>query len=136
MCSKIVRFIEEESRMVVASGTVKGKNREALVKGYLSIHPSCAHLCPTLCDSMDYSPPGFSIHGISQARILEWVAISSSRGSSWPRDQTHVSCVSYIAGNSLLLEPSGRPLVKGYLVSFIQEKKKIWRYNMWKGDYS
>ena len=57
--------------MVVASGKVKGKNREALVKGYLSIHPSCAHLCPTLCDSMDYSPPVFSIHGILQARILE-----------------------------------------------------------------
>ena len=35
-----------------------------------------AHSCPTLCDPMDYSPPGFSVHGISQARILEWVAIS------------------------------------------------------------
>ena len=38
--------------------------------------------CPTLCDSMDYSPPGFSVHGILQAAILEWVAMSSSRGSS------------------------------------------------------
>ena len=43
--------------------------------------------CLTLCDPVDYSPPGFSIHGIFQARILEWVAISYSRGSSWPRDQ-------------------------------------------------
>ena len=43
---------------------------------------------------MDYSPPGFSVHGISQARILEWIAISSSRGSSKPRDQTRNSCVS------------------------------------------
>ena len=42
------------------------------------------------------SPPGSSVHGISQARIPEWVAISSSRGSSWPRDQTHVSRVSFI----------------------------------------
>ena len=41
-------------------------------------------LCPTLCDPMDYSPPGSSVHGIFQARILEWVAISSSRGSSQP----------------------------------------------------
>ena len=49
--------------------------------------------CPTLCDPMDCSPPGSSVHGISQARILEWVAISSSRGSSWPRDQTYVSCI-------------------------------------------
>ena len=43
---------------------------------------------------MDCSPPGSSVHGISQARILEWVAISSSRGSSWPRDQTPISCIS------------------------------------------
>ena len=41
---------------------------------------------PTLCIPMDCSPPGSSVHGISQARILEWVAISSSRGSSQPRD--------------------------------------------------
>ena len=42
---------------------------------------------------MDYSPPGSSVHGISQARILEWVAISFSRRSSWPRDRTQVSCI-------------------------------------------
>ena len=42
---------------------------------------------------MDYSPPGFSVYGILQARILEGVAISSSRGSSQPRDQTQVSCI-------------------------------------------
>ena len=51
-----------------------------------------AKLCSTLCEPMDYSPPGFSVHGISQARILEQVAISFSRGSSWPRDWTRVSC--------------------------------------------
>ena len=45
-------------------------------------------LCPTLCDPMDCSLPGSSVHGIFQARILEWVAISFSRGSSQPRDQT------------------------------------------------
>ena len=42
---------------------------------------------------MDYSLQGSSVHGISQARILEWVAVSFSRGSSWPRDQIHVSCI-------------------------------------------
>ena len=52
---------------------------------------SLAQLCPTLCDSVDYSPPGSSVHGILQARILEWVAISFSKGSSQPRDQTQVS---------------------------------------------
>ena len=47
--------------------------------------------CVIICDRMDYSLYGSSVHGIFQARILEWVAISYSRGSSWPRDQTHVS---------------------------------------------
>ena len=42
---------------------------------------------------MDYSPQGFSVYGISQARILEWVATSFSGGSSWPRNQTHISCI-------------------------------------------
>ena len=54
--------------------------------------------CPTVCDPMDYSPPTSSLYGISQARILEWVAMPSSRGSSQPKDQSHVSCVSCIAG--------------------------------------
>ena len=45
------------------------------------------------CNPMDCSPPGSSVHGISQARILEWVAIPFSRGSSWPRDWTYVSCI-------------------------------------------
>ena len=49
--------------------------------------------CPTLCDLTDCSLPGFSVHGISQARILRWVAITFSRGSSWPRDPTWVSCI-------------------------------------------
>ena len=48
---------------------------------------------PTLWDPMDCSPPGFSVHGILHTRILEWVAIHFSRGSSQPRDQTRVSCI-------------------------------------------
>ena len=70
--------------------------------------------CPTLCDSVDCSPPSSSVHGILQARILEWVAMTSSRGSSWPRDQT---CASYISclGRQVLyttweeLAPPGKP---------------------------
>ena len=61
-----------------------------------------AQSCPTLCDPMDCSPPGFSVHGIFQARILEWVAIPFSRGSSRPRDRTWVS---YTAADSLPLAP-------------------------------
>ena len=70
----------------------------------------CVHMraqsCPTVCDPMDYSPPGSSVHGVLQARILEWVAISFSGGSSQPRDPTRVLC---IAGNSLPLCPPRKP---------------------------
>ena len=52
-----------------------------------------AKLCLTLCDPMVSSPPGSSVHGILQARILERVAIPFSRGSSQPRNQTQVSCI-------------------------------------------
>ena len=50
-----------------------------------------AQSCLTLCDPVDCNPPGSSAHGILQARVLEWVAISFCRGSSWSRDQTQVS---------------------------------------------
>ena len=53
---------------------------------------SCAQLYLTLCDPLDCSPPGFSVHGMLQTRILEWVAISFSRGSYRPRDRSQVSC--------------------------------------------
>ena len=53
--------------------------------------------CLTLCDPMDCSLPGSCVHGISQARILEWVDISFSRGSSKSRDQTQVSCIAHHA---------------------------------------
>ena len=50
-----------------------------------------AQSCPILCDPMDCSPPGSSIHGIFQVKVLEWIAIGFSRGSSQPRDGTWVS---------------------------------------------
>ena len=53
-----------------------------------------AQSCPTLCDPMDCSLPRSSLHGILQARVLEWIAISFSRGSSRPRDWTQASCIS------------------------------------------
>ena len=52
-----------------------------------------AQLCPTLCNPMDCNLPGSPVHGIFQARVLEWVAISFSRRSSQPRDQTQVSSI-------------------------------------------
>ena len=60
------------------------------------VHFKLLQSCLTLCDPMDHSLPGSSVHEILQARIVEWVAMPSSRGSSWPSDQTHISYISYI----------------------------------------
>ena len=62
--------------------------------------------CLTLCDPVDCSLPGFSAHGISQARVLEWVVISFSRGSSQPRDQIQVSS---IVGGHFTIWAAGKP---------------------------
>ena len=60
------------------------------------MHASLLQSCLTLYDPMDCSPPGSSVHGILQARIMEWVAMSSSREISWPKNWTHISEVSWI----------------------------------------
>ena len=65
--------------------------------------------CPILCDPMDCSPPGSSAHGILQARITEWAAMLSSRGSSQPRDRTCISCLLHWQAGSLPLAPPGKP---------------------------
>ena len=80
---------------------------------YLHTHThTCCYCCLVarscrLCDPMDCSPPGSSVHGISQARILEWVAIFFSMGSSWLRDQTWITCIA----DTLLLSQYGRPYI-------------------------
>ena len=66
--------------------------------------------CPTpFYNPLDYSLPGSPVHGIFQARILAWVAIAFSRGSSQPRDQACVSRISWITGRFLTTEPPGKP---------------------------
>ena len=69
---------------------------EDMVSKHIS-SPTAAAVCELVCHIWlcDPSPPGFSVHEILQARILDWAAIPSSRGSSWPRDQTWVSCIAY-----------------------------------------
>ena len=67
----------------------------ALLICYVHVGAKLLQLCPILCDPMDYSPPGSSVHGIFQVIVLEWVVISLSRGSSRPREWTQVS---HIAG--------------------------------------
>ena len=70
--------------------------------------PSVAQARPSLCDPLNCSPPGSSVHGIFQS-ILEWVAIYSFRGSSWPRDWTHFLCLPHWQVDSLPLSHLGSP---------------------------
>ena len=75
----------------------------------MMVHAKLFQLCLTLCNPMDSGPPGSSAHGILQVRILEWLAMPSSRGSSLPRDQTRISCGSCIAGRFFTSDPPGKP---------------------------
>ena len=73
----------------------------------------CANLlqlCLIPCDAMDYSLSGSSVHGVIQVRILDWVAMSFSRGSSWPRHQTHISMSPALAGGFLITSISWEAL--------------------------
>ena len=78
--------------------------------GHACMHALSLQSCLTLCHPMDCSPPGASVHGILQARTLEWVTMPASRGSSPPRDRTLVSYV-YLRWQafSLPLAPPGEP---------------------------
>ena len=62
---------------------------------WVCVHTQSLQSCPTLCDPMDCTLTDFSVHGILQARILEWVAMPASRGSSWPRGRMHISSVQF-----------------------------------------
>ena len=123
--SKAVKLLEAEDRMVAARGWWERRkwgigvqrvwsfshakwisSKDLLYKTVPVVKntQSVSQLCPTLCNPMDSSPPGSSVLGISQARILEGGAISSSRGSSRPRDQRRVFRVSCIAGRLFTTE--------------------------------
>ena len=82
---------------------MRGKKR-------LNRESEVAQSCLTLCNLMDCSLPGSSVHGIFQSRVLEWVAISFSRGSSQPRDQTRVS---HTAGRRFTIRATREPLKGG-----------------------
>ena len=70
-----------------------GHCKYSIYEGLSFTWSEVAQSCPTLCNPMDCSLPGSSVHGIFQATVLEWIAISFSRGSSWPRDWTQVSYI-------------------------------------------
>ena len=92
-------------KVVQANGTVQA--------AYVGSWQVCCYclvtkLCLTLCGPTDNSPSGSSVHGILQARILEWIAIPFSGGSSWPRDWTPVSWTA--GGFFFIADPQGDPL--------------------------
>ena len=105
-----------------------------IMQCFACVHTQLIQLYLTLCDPMDSSPSGSSVHGILQARILEWVAMTSSRGFSWPRNQTCVSWVFCIAGEFFTFWATWEALVSLlYVYNFLQEEnmlvliKKNWR---------
>ena len=85
-----------ESRGPEARRSVPRRAARPVTRSQMACRCCCLVVksCLTLSDPMDCGPPGSSVRGILQARILEWIAISSSGGSSQPRDQTCVSCIS------------------------------------------
>ena len=84
--------------------------------------------CPTLCNPMDCSPPGSSVHGILQARILEWVATPSSRGSSQPRDQTQGS---HVASGFFTIWAQWKPIFIIYLFPLVSLTRNINPWGLW-----
>ena len=79
-----------------------------------------AQLCPTLCDPIDCSLPGSSLHGILHARILEWVSMPFSRGSLQPRDQPRSPA---LQADSLSSEPPGKPPGAQFLITTLKMGK-------------
>ena len=90
------------------------------VSGFLCCTCLWPYLCPALCN---HNPPGASVHGILQARILEWVAISYSQGSCWPRDWTYISCT---AGGFFFFFFTTKPRLR--TISLIRRYFSPWKY--------
>ena len=103
LCCSFICYLEKLEFSVLG--------RKFLFRRYVNVcvHTQSLQLCQALCNPVVCSPPVSSVHGILQARILEWVAIPSSRGSSLPSIKTCVSCISCIAGRFFATEPSGNP---------------------------
>ena len=106
-------------RWGLAAHSSKANKQAGLVERKMLVTQSCL----TLCDLMDCSPPGSSVHRILQARILEPVAISFSRRSSWPRDRAWVSC---IAGGFFTIWATRQAQWKGKFALF-QKLKTVQR---------
>ena len=111
LCSS-VKFVPQEAANFLKCSVCLFHAQPLFPSFYRSIHSLWVCMLSRLilsnsCDPKECSLSGFSVHGIFQARILEWVAISSSRWSFWPRDWTQVSC---FAGSLLHWQASSLPL--------------------------
>ena len=103
--SGLISFMMDWIDFLVVQGTLKSLLQHHNLKTSIIVlllirKERKVQSCLTLCNHMDCSLPGSSVHGIFQARVLEWVAISFCRGSSWPRDRTQVS---HIAGRRFIV---------------------------------
>ena len=94
------------NQLGIWEGQIHTTLHKVTTKDLLRIALLLTRSCRTLCDPKDCGPPGSPVHGILQARILEWVAIPSSRRSFQPRDRTRISCS---AGRFFHAEPLGAP---------------------------
>ena len=90
------------------------------------MHVNLLQLCPTLCDSVDCSLLGSSVHRIFQTRKLENIATSYTKGFSWPRDWTQISWVFFIIGGFLTAEPLENPNL--YQFSSVQSLSHVWLF--------
>ena len=95
----------------------------------MHMHAKSLQSCPTHCDPVDCSLPESSVHGILQARILEWVAMPSSRGSSRPRDQIRISCCSCLADGFFTTGPLGKPAIVLYIITNLNISLLKWTSN-------
>ena len=88
------------------------------------MHAPSLHWCLTLRNQMDCSLQGSSVHGILEARILEWVAVPSYRGSSWPSDGTHISCGCRTADEFFITKPLGEAQTGDHYLKIFTEKQQ------------
>ena len=109
---------------------------QVLTSGCINSMSSVASVTLTLCDPMDCSLPGPSVHGILQARILQWIATPSSRASPQPRDRIHVSCVYCWAGGFFTSDPPGKPIISivSYYSPYSSHPQPFWHQGLvsWK----
>ena len=117
-------WIINSNPVIWAIGILANVHKE---EHYLCCCSLVAQSCSTLCDPLDYSLLGLSVHGILQARILQWGGISLSRVSFWPRNGTCVSC---FTGGFFTTELPGKP---GIVCT--HKKLEVWSWNIPTGDW-